>query len=144
MKGISSRLFRWLIPLGLLAGIWLSPCPAGLDPKAWHMFAIFVAMIAGILTSPLPSGALLFLSLALALFTNTITIKAALVGFSSGTVWLIFCAYILSLGFISSGLGRRVAFTLLSRFGGSSLGVAYALGTADLLMASAMPSVTAP
>lgn len=143
MKGISSRLFRWLIPLGLLAGIWLSPCPAGLDPKAWHMFAIFVAMIAGILTSPLPSGALLFLSLALALFTNTITIKAALVGFSSGTVWLIFCAYILSLGFISSGLGRRVEFTLLSRFGGSSLGVAYALGTADLLMASAMPSVTA-
>ena len=143
MKGISSRLFRWLIPLGLLAGIWLSPCPAGLDPKAWHMFAIFVAMIAGILTAPLPSGALLFLSLALALFTNTITIKAALVGFSSGTVWLIFCAYILSLGFISSGLGRRVAFTLLSRFGGSSLGVAYALGTADLLMASAMPSVTA-
>lgn len=107
------------------------------------MFAIFVAMIAGILTSPLPSGALLFLSLALALFTNTITIKAALVGFSSGTVWLIFCAYILSLGFISSGLGRRVAFTLLSRFGDSSLGVAYALGTADLLMASAMPSVTA-
>ena len=36
-----------------------------------------------------------------------------------------------------------MAFTLLSRFGGSSLGVAYALGTADLLMASAMPSVTA-
>lgn len=32
---------------------------------------------------------------------------------------------------------------MLSRFGGSSLGVAYALGMADLVMASAMPSVTA-
>ncbi len=136
-------LWRWLVPGLLLVGVWLSPCPAGLDPKAWHMFAIFVAMIAGILTSPLPSGALLFLALGLALFSGTITIKAALLGFSSGTVWLIFCAYILSLGFISSGLGRRVAFTMLSKFGGSSLGVAYALGMADFLMASAMPSVTA-
>jgi divalent anion:Na+ symporter, DASS family len=138
-----TRLWRWLVPGLILVGIWVMPCPEALNPKAWHMFAIFAAMIAGILTNPLPSGALLFLSLALALFTSTINIKMALAGFSSATVWLIFCAYTLSQGFISSGLGRRVAFTMLSKFGGSSLGVAYALGIADLCMASAMPSVTA-
>ncbi len=142
-ESVVKRFWRWLVPGVILVGIWILPCPEGLDPKAWHMFAIFAAMIAGILSSPIATGALLFLSLAIALFTGTINVKMALTGFSSSTVWLIFCAYTLSQGFISSGLGRRVAFTMLSKFGGSSLGVAYALGMADLCMASAMPSVTA-
>lgn len=135
--------FRWAIPLILLVGIWLLPCPEGLSPKAWHMFAIFVATIIGILCSPMPSGALLFLALAIAVLSGTANIGMVLSGFSSSTVWLIFCAYVLSAGFVSSGLGKRVAFSLLSRFGGSALGIAYSLGIADFLMASAMPSVTA-
>ena len=135
--------FRWAIPLFLLVGIWLLPCPEGLTPQAWHMFAIFVATIIGILCSPMPSGALLFIALALTALSGTAKIGIVLSGFSSSTVWLIFCAYVLSAGFVSSGLGRRVAFSLLSKFGGSALGIAYSLGVADLLMASAMPSVTA-
>lgn len=135
--------FRWAIPLILLVGIWLLPCPEGLSPKAWHMFAIFVATIIGILCSPMPSGALLFLALAITVLSGTANIGMVLSGFSSSTVWLIFCAYVLSAGFVSSGLGKRVAFSLLSRFGGSALGIAYSLGIADFLMASAMPSVTA-
>ncbi len=58
-------------------------------------------------------------------------------------MWLIFSAYILSLGFVKSGLGKRIAYFMLSKFGGSSTGIAYSLGLADLIMASAMPSVTA-
>lgn len=135
--------FRWAIPLILLVGILLLPCPEGLSPKAWHMFAIFVATIIGILCSPMPSGALLFLALAITVLSGTANIGMVLSGFSSSTVWLIFCAYVLSAGFVSSGLGKRVAFSLLSRFGGSALGIAYSLGIADFLMASAMPSVTA-
>lgn len=135
--------FRWAIPLILLIGIWLLPCPEGLTPKAWHMFAIFVSTIIGILCSPMAFGALLFLALAITVLSGTSNIGLALSGFSSSTVWLIFCAYVLSAGFVSSGLGKRVAFSLLSRFGGSALGIAYSLGIADFLMASAMPSVTA-
>ena len=107
------------------------------------MFAIFVATILGILTQPLPSGAMMLLALAVAIFTNTLTESKALAGFASGTPWLIFCAYILSLGFVTSGLGKRIAYKALSLFGGSSLGIAYSLGVSDLVMAPAMPSVTA-
>ena len=107
------------------------------------MFAIFVATIVGILCAPLPSGAIMFISLAVCIFTNTLTFKAALSGFASGTVWMIFAAYVLSLGFVQSGLGRRIAYKTLSLFGGSSLGIAYSLGLADLFLAPAMPSVTA-
>jgi DASS family divalent anion:Na+ symporter len=131
------------VPLLLLAALWLAPTPKGLTPQAWHMFAIFVSIICAILTQPLPSGATMLIGLCVAIFTNTLTETKALSGFASGTVWLIFCAYVLSLGFVQTGLGKRIAYRMLSWFGGSSLGIAYALGVADLIMAPATPSVTA-
>lgn len=137
------KIWQWLIPLLVLLLIWVYPCPEGLKPQAWHMFAIFAATIIGILCAPLASGALMFIALAVSIFTNTLSFKAALSGFSSGTVWMIFSAYVLSLGFVQSGLGRRIAYKTLSLFGGSSLGIAYSLGIADLFLSPAMPSVTA-
>lgn len=139
----TNQLLRMLCPILTLLLIWMLPVPEGLEPKAWQMFAIFAATIVGILSQPLPSGALMLIALCVAIFTNTLTTEKALSGFASGTVWLIFCAYILSLGFVKSGLGKRIAYKLLSLFGGSSLGIAYSLGVADLIMAPAMPSVTA-
>ncbi|HBO39289.1 MAG TPA: 2-oxoglutarate translocator, partial [Pasteurellaceae bacterium] len=132
-----------LVPILIALIIWLIPVPEGLNSKAWQMFAIFAATIAGILTQPLPSGAVMLIALCVSIFTGTLTDKQALSGFASGTVWLIFCAYILSLGFVTSGLGKRIAYKMLSLFGGSSLGIAYSLGVSDLIMAPAMPSVTA-
>lgn len=131
------------VPVLIGLAIWFLPIPEGLTPEAWHMFAIFAATIAGILTQPLPSGAVMLIALCVAIFTGTLTQAKALSGFASGTVWLIFCAYILSLGFVTSGLGKRIAYKMLSLFGGSSLGIAYSLGVSDLIMAPAMPSVTA-
>lgn len=136
-------LWRTAVPLLLLGALWVIPVPAGLTPAAWHMFAIFCATICAILTQPLSSGAVMILGLCVAIFTQTLNEKQALAGFASGTVWLIFCAYVLSLGFVKSGLGRRIAYVMLSKFGGSSMGIAYSLGVTDLIMAPAMPSVTA-
>ena len=135
--------WRYLVPLAVLLGIWFLPCPEGLSPKAWHLFSIFAALIVSVLTSPLPTSAMSFIALALAIFSNSLTLGQALTGFSSGSMWLIFCAFILSIGFISSRLGQRIAYRMLAWFGRSSLGVAYALSMADLIMSPAMPSVTA-
>lgn len=137
------KTIRWSVPLAILVILWLCPTPEGLKPEAWHMFAIFAATIAGILSAPIASGALMFIALAVTYFTGTLPLGDVLKGFASGTVWMIFSAYVLSLGFVQSGLGRRIAYKTLSLFGGSSLGVAYSLGLADLIMAPAMPSVTA-
>lgn len=109
------KLWQYLVPIVVLLAIWFYPVPEGLKPQAWHMFAIFVATIVGILCAPLPSGALMFIALALSIFTNTLSFKAALSGFASGTVWMIFSAYVLSLGFVQSGLGRRIAYFLIWR-----------------------------
>ena len=140
---MTKTMFKWLIPVAVLGCLWIIPAPEGLNTQAWHIFSIFVATIIGILTAPIASGALMWIAVALAVLTNTLTLKDAMSGFASGTVWMIFCAYVLSLGFVQSGLGRRIAYKMLSLFGGSSLGIAYSLSLADLIMAPAMPSVTA-
>lgn len=137
------RIASALIPILVLAVIWFSPPPSGLALPAWRMFAIFAATILGILLQPLPSGAIMLLGVAFPIFTGVLSEAKALSGFANSTVWLIFCAYILSIGFVKTGLGKRIAYKLISWLGGSSLGIAYALGVSDLIMAPAMPSVTA-
>lgn len=138
MKAISV-----LIPLGTLAIIWFTPPPAGLEKPAWQMFGIFAATILGLLFQPLPSGALMVVAIAFAIFSKVLPEGKALAGFGNSTVWLIFCAYVISTGFLNTGLGRRFAYWLISWLGGSTLGIAYALGITDLLFAPATPSVTA-
>ena len=58
------RLFAIALPILLALAIWCIPVPKGLSPQAWHMFAIFAATIAGILTQPLPSGAVMLIAIA--------------------------------------------------------------------------------
>lgn len=142
-QSILKKIMSFVIPIAVLLAIWVIPAPEGLSIQAWHMLAIFIAVIFAILLQPLPSGAIMLIGLCIAIFTNTLTQAKALSGFSSGTVWLIFSAYVLSIGFIETGLGKRIAYKMLSWFGGSSLGIAYALGFADLIIAPATPSVTA-
>ena len=45
MKPKQNELWRWGAPLLLGLLIWFSPCPNGLKPQAWHMFAIFAGTI---------------------------------------------------------------------------------------------------
>jgi len=63
-----------------------------------------------------------------------------LAGFSDGTVWLIFGAFMFSLGVERTGLGRRLALLLVRRLGGSALGLGYAIFFADLALAPFIPS----
>ena len=126
-----SKLIRWSVPVAVLVLLWVIPTPEGLTPAAWHMFAIFTATIAGILAAPVASGALMFIALAITYFTNTLPLNDVLKGFASGTVWMIFSAYVLSLGFVQSGLGRRIAYRALSLFGGEQQRVAIARALAN-------------
>ena len=53
-KLFDGTLWKYLVPLAIGLALWFLPPPEGLSPKAWQMFAIFVATIAGIITAPLP------------------------------------------------------------------------------------------
>nr|WP_083986093.1 SLC13 family permease [Corynebacterium renale] len=64
-------------------------------------------------------------------------------GFGNGTIWLIVMAFLISRGFVKTGLGRRIALYFVSKVGGKMLGVSYGLAMADFVLSPAIPSATA-
>ncbi|ATH94690.1 anion permease [Bacillus glycinifermentans] len=123
--------------------IWFIPVPAGLHPKAWHLFAIFVATIIGFISKPLPMGSIAIFALAVTALTGTLSIEETLSGFGNKTIWLIVIAFFISRGFIKTGLGARIAYMFVRVFGKKTLGLSYSLLFSDLILAPAIPSNTA-
>ena len=52
-----------------------------------------------------------------AVATNSITMVQALGGYAEANVWLIVAAVFFFRGIINSGLGKRIAYTLIHSFG---------------------------
>ena len=103
----------------------------------------------GIITEPIPPAALGLVGVIVAAtagLVRTSTAQAtvwALSGFGNATVWLIFAAFIFSLGYAKTGFGKRIALLLIRAMGKSTLGLGYAIALADLALAPFMPSNTA-
>jgi DASS family divalent anion:Na+ symporter len=129
----------------LLVGIiiWLIPSPAGVEPRAWHLLAIFVATIIGIIAKPLPMGAMALLGIAATALSGTLTINQALNGFGNSTTWLNRRRVFHLRGFIKTGLGSRIAYLFMAALGKKTLGLSYGLIATDLVLAPAIPSNTA-
>ena len=142
-KENSSNLLRGLICVAIGAIIWFIPAPAGVGPQAWGLLAVFVATIAGFILQPLPLGAIAIIACALLPVLGIMKAGQALEGFSNGTIWLIVSAFMFATGFIKTGLGKRIAYLLLSRFGKNTLSVAYVMSAADFIIAPFTPSNTA-
>ncbi len=140
-------------PLVLWAVLAIYPylfgAPAGLTTSAWLYFALFAAVILGLILEPIPAAAIGLIGVAFATamrYVNaniTTSITWGLSGFSDTTVWLIFGAFIFSMGYNKTGLGRRIALMLVKWLGGSTLGLGYAITLADLVLAPGTPSNTA-
>lgn len=133
--------FVLIILIGLL--IWLSPRPESVDPQGWRLLAIFIATIAGIVLKPLPMGAIALFSLTVTILTNTLSFSKAFVGFSDSIVWLVVSAFFIASGFITTGLGTRIAYFFMSLFGKTTLGLGYSLAITEFIIAPFIPSLTA-
>lgn len=123
--------------------LWFVPVPAGVTRNAWQLLAIFLATIVGIITQPLPLGAVALLGLGASVLTKTLTFAAAFSAFGDPIPWLIALAFFFARGFIKTGLGNRIAYQFVSLFGSSSLGLGYSLVFSEALLAPAIPSVSA-
>ena len=141
--------WRATVPLLLGAAIWLIPLPRGLTANAWSYFALCVAVIAALITEPIPGPVVGILGITAAAALLLVapnpdeSLRWALSGFSNGTVWLIFVAFMFGLGYEKTGLGRRIALSLVRWLGRRTLGLGYAVALSDLILAPFMPSNTA-
>jgi len=139
---VAAPLLLWLV-------INLIHVPAGLTPAAWHYFATFAAVILALILEPIPAAAIGLIGIAFAGIMCYVdpnpskSISWALAGFSDRTVWLIFGAFVFSIGYAKSGLGRRIALQLVRVLGRKTLGLGYAIMLADLALAPGTPSNTA-
>jgi L-tartrate/succinate antiporter len=146
---MKSTAWRALVPLAIGIIIALIPVPQGLTPNAWYFFAIFVAVILGLIFEPIPAAAVGLIGISLAASLGLVSPKPAksiawaLSGFSNTTVWLIFGAFMLTMGYEKTGLGRRIALSLVKALGRKTLGLGYAVTIADVILGPFTPSNTA-
>ena len=124
---------------GLL--LWNINAPYGLSDQSWHLVVLFIETIICITLAPLPISVVTLMALTIAMITNTLTVSKALAGFSSEPVWLIVSAFFLAKGFEKTGLGKKIAFYLVSKFGNSPLTLGYSFIFVDFLLSPMIPSV---
>jgi DASS family divalent anion:Na+ symporter len=136
-------LLKRAVPFALAIGIWFTPVPAGLTANAWHLFAVFIAAIVCVLVNAFPLLTASMIAVATVVLTGTITPAQAFSGFANASVLLVVVAFIVAQAVVKSGLGRRISLLLVSRFGGSALGLAYSIVITDAAIAPAFPSNTA-
>ncbi len=150
MKKLTLSQLAALVVMLLAIICWQLPTPTGLAPAAYHTAILFIATILVIVTNIAPTGYIAILSLALYAVlhaggeaTPKAAIEGALVDFNHPLIWLIVIAFMIASAFAKTGLGKRIALLLLSRFGQSTLRSAYCLAVADFILAPATPSNTA-
>ena len=157
-----SELFKRLAPLLLAILVALVPHPDGLPQHAWYFFAIFAGVVVGLILEPLPGAAigLIGVTVVAALAPLTLfgpaetsapefnapnrAIEWALSGFSNSTVWLAFSAFMFGTAYDRTGLGRRIALSLVRLMGGRTLLLGYAVMLSDAIIAPFTPSLRTP
>lgn len=135
-------MFRIAVWIAIPVILFLLPVPAGLSPAAWQLFAVYFAAILGLILRPFSEAVVLLAVIA----TSSVLLKntaVVLSGYANPTVWLVFTAFLISAAIIETGLGRRIAYLLIGRFGRSTLGLGYVFAVTDLALAPVTPSNTA-
>lgn len=158
MKALEKVNYKgFILPVVIGAILWLlTPVrPGGLSVQAWEMFAIFVATIVGCITKPLPIGGTTLIGLivtvlvGLAPVQNEVNPKTGAVNagilsaFSNSASWLIAMAFIMAYGISKTGLGNRIAYWMIRRFGKRSIGIAYAITGLEIVLGALIPSNSA-
>jgi L-tartrate/succinate antiporter len=147
-----------LIAAGLLAVV---PPPDGLPQHAWYFFAIFTGVVVGLILEPVPGPAIGLIGVTIVAASAPWTlfgsaelaakgfnapsraIEWALAGFSNSTVWLAFSAFMFGTAYERTGLGRRIALSLVKMMGHRTLFLGYAVMLSDVVIAPFTPSNTA-
>ena len=70
-------------------------------------------------------------------------LKSSLSEFASSTSWLILTAFVIGECFVITGLGKRIAYFLIDKFGHTTLRLGYVSTLTDFILSPAVPSNTA-
>ncbi|MDH0863841.1 DASS family sodium-coupled anion symporter [Mitsuaria sp. GD03876] len=148
-QAVPFRLLPALIATLVLAGLLLTPVPAGLTPEAWRLVAIFLTTIVAIILKVMPIGVMALMAVVIVSLSQVTspTSKGAVVdalsSFSNPLIWLIVVAVLISRGLKKTGLGNRIGLMFIALMGKRTLGIGYGLAICELVLAPFTPSNTA-
>lgn len=128
-----------LLPVVLVpAIIWFTPTPSGLEAETWHVVALYIALLLGLVVKPFeePVITLIIIGIISMFIDKDITYS----GYGSPMAWFIVTVTIVCTAFVKTGLGKRIAYNLLIRFGKTSLGLGYIMMFVDLILSPATGS----
>ena len=117
---------------------WVIPHPEGVSAQTWEMVGIYLAMLCGLVLRPFTDAVIMLIILGFA--SLVIEPGPLFAGFGSPMVWFIISAFIICKAFVITGLGKRIAYLLLQRYGKNTLTLGYLMMVTDTVLAPATGS----
>lgn len=133
------------LPLALLifASIYSMPTPPGLSYAGKMALGVFLAALTLWVSESIPNYAVSLLVIVALPLTGAWTEAQAMGVLGYEVIWLTFAAFIIASGMEKSGLARRMALFLITKFGKSVNSVLMLLIAINFLIAFIVPSTTA-
>jgi divalent anion:Na+ symporter, DASS family len=142
-SSLVSRYVRLLACIVVALAVIASPRPPDISVEAWRVLGVFAAVIVSFILRPFPMAPMVLLGLITLAATRTVTLHDALLGYSDKVVWLTVAAFLFASVVLGTGLGYRIALTLVVWLGKSMLGLGYAICGAEFILGPIVPSNTA-
>ena len=136
------KLKPFLIACVLGAIICIIPRPEGISENGWYLLAVFVSILLATAMGAVSIGLAAFIGIFVLIAMHIITTKTAFSSYSEPLVWLIVCADCISTGITKTGLGERIAYSIIKRIGKRTLGAGYAIVLCEIILSLLVPSAS--
>ena len=132
------RFLKLFLIAAVTIAIWNIPAPAGLEVETWHIVALYLGLLLGLVIKPFsePIITLIIVGIAAMFMDTSILLK----GYGNNMAWFIAMVTIVCTAFVKTGLGRRIAYNLLLKSGKNTLSLGYIMVFTDLVLSPATGS----
>ena len=143
---MKNRLLKMLPVILFPVMTWMTKAPTGLETETWHMFGLCLSLLCGLILKPFsePVISLIIIGIGAYFVESPASLYS---GYAAQGVWFLLAVLLACGAFKKTGLGKRLAYILLSKFGKtsfgrSSLGLGYIMMLCDLILSPATGSNT--
>lgn len=140
---------KWMKYLGLVVGvlvflaIYFMPTPEGLTLSGQTILALFAGSLILWITEPIPLYYTSFIVMVLLVLLDGWDEHRVMAVLGNEVSWLNLNSFILSAGLLQSGIAKRAAIYMISKFGHTYLGVLGSFLFMNLVLAAMVPSTVA-
>lgn len=131
------------VALLVFAILYTMPTPVAMTGQGKAALAVFSMVFVLWVTQAIPTYASSLVAMVMLVMTGGWTQGDVLGVFGEDVIWLMLAAFIITSGMEKSGVARRIALFLVSKFGSTANKALIALGIVNVLLAFVVPSTTA-